>query len=310
MAMGMTEDDDGRIWLASYPDSGVACFDPAVRAFRDYGHVYHQNWRQYQRSIAADDSGWIYFAVGNTSSQIVALEPGGGEARPLLAEEERHQGSATSTATRTDACTGRRGAGAEGDWLRLYKGEAEAVGRHENRRPKPIITGSQGLFHADFPDGARLLECDTVEKRMVVQDADGSRREMAFDYTSEGAHIMGLAAAPDGTICGGTAFPMRFFRYDPAADEWTNREAFGQWNTVRATADRFFVGGYGGGFLLEWDPARDWVATEKGDESGNPRWWTQCSPAINRPHCLLATADGGGSSSAAPRDTGTPAADC
>ena len=66
MAMGMTEDDDGRIWLASYPDSGVACFDPAVRAFRDYGHVYHQNWRQYQRTVAADDSGWIYFAVGNT----------------------------------------------------------------------------------------------------------------------------------------------------------------------------------------------------------------------------------------------------
>ncbi len=292
MAMGMTEDDDGRIWLASYPDSGVACFDPAVRAFRDYGHVYLQNWRQYQRSIAADDSGWIYFAVGNTSSQIVALEPDGGEARPLLAEEERRQGSAQVYRDEDGRVYGQARAGAGGGWLLLYRGEAEAIGLHENRRPKAIITGSQGLFHADFPDGARLLVCDTVEKRMVVQDADGRRREMSFDYTSEGAHIMGLAAAPDGTICGGTAFPMRFFGYDPAGDGWTNRESFGQWNTVRAAGDRFFVGGYTGGFLLEWDPARDWVATEKGDEHGNPRWWTQCTPAINRPHCLLATADG------------------
>ena len=56
---------------------------------------------------------------------------------------------------------------------------------------------------------------------------------------------MGVAAAPDGTICGGTAFPMRFFSFDPRRDEWVNREAYGQWNTVARQGDRFFVGGYG-----------------------------------------------------------------
>ena len=75
MAMGMTEDDSGRIWAATHPDSGVLSYDPRTRAFRDYGHVYKQNWRQYPRSVAADAAGWIYFGIGSTASQIISLEP-------------------------------------------------------------------------------------------------------------------------------------------------------------------------------------------------------------------------------------------
>ena len=67
---------------------------------------------------------------------------------------------------------------------------------------------------------------------------------------------MGLAAAPDGTICGGTAFPMRFFSYNPDTDQWINRASYGQWNTIARQGDHFFVGGYRGGFLLDWDPSR------------------------------------------------------
>jgi hypothetical protein len=120
----------------------------------------------------------------------------------------------------------------------------------------------------------------------------GQEKRVAFDYTSEGAHIMGLATAPDGTICGGTAFPMRFFSYDPEIDAWVNRESYGQWNTVACQGSRFFVGGYGGGFLLDWDPAKEWVRTVKGNEDCNPRFLTQCTPAIHRPHELLAHPDG------------------
>ena len=295
MTMGMTEDDTGRIWSATYPDSAVACFDPASKDLRDYGSVYAQNWRQYQRFVAADDTGWVYFAVGNTASQIVALEPQSGEATPLLTDAERTQGTAYVYRDEDGAVYGLPLAGGEdGDlWLRLYEGRVERIGPHGSRRPKAIITGSQSLFHCDFPDGDRMVECDTVEKRLVVDGADGVRRELRFDYTSEGAHLMGLAAASDRTICGGTAFPMRYFRYDPVADDWTNRASFNQWNTVRAHGDRFFVGGYTGGFLLEWDPAKAWVHTTKeGGPLQNPRWWTDTAPAINRPHCLRVTADG------------------
>ena len=88
---------------------------------------------------------------------------------------------------------------------------------------------------------------------------------------------MGLATAPDGTICGGTAFPMRFFSYDPNTDQWTNRASYSQWNTVARQGDHFFVGGYPDGFLLDWDPARRWVPTEIDKPDSNPRFLIQCS---------------------------------
>jgi hypothetical protein len=293
MAMGMTEDDQGRIWAATYPDSGVVCFDPGTGRLRDYGHVYHQNWRQYQRYVAADQAGWVYFAVGNTASQIVALDPDSGQACPLFPEEERGRGSAYVYRDLDGKVYGVPLGGMEEGWYALYQGKADRVGRHDQRREKPIITGSQALFHVDFPTGRKLRTCDLVDRVLAVDDpATGQTWERRFAYTSEGAHVMGLALAPDQTICGGTAFPMRFFRFDPATSTWTNRASYGQWNTVARQGDRFFVGGYGAGFLLEWDPSRPWEPTEKDSAASNPRYLTECEPAINRPHCLLAHPNG------------------
>jgi len=289
--MGMTEDDRGRIWSASYPDSGLVCYDPATEKFKDYGHVYDQNWRQYQRSVAADDTGWIYFAVGNTASQIIAFEPESGQATPIMDESERETGTAHVYRNLNGKVYGLTVSG--GDiWYELYEGRATRVSQHEQQNEKPIITSHQGLFHRDFPDGSRLIECDLIDRRLVVDSPCGERRELGFDYTSEGAHLMGLAAAPDGTICGGTAFPMRFFSFNPKTDQWINRESHGQWNTVARQGDRFFVGGYTHGYLLEWDPSRPWIRTDKDNPDSNPRFLTECEPDINRPHALLAHPDG------------------
>ena len=291
MSMGMTEDDQGRIWSASYPDSGVVCYDPTAEELKDYGHVYDQNWRQYQRTVAADDTGWIYFAVGNTASQIIAFGPESGEATPIMDELERETGTAHVYRNLNGKVYGLTVSG--GDiWYELYEGRATRIGKHEQQNEKPIITSHQGLFHQDFPDGSKLIECDLIDRRLVVDSPAGERRELCFDYTSEGAHLMGLAAAPDGTICGGTAFPMRFFSFNPKADEWINRESHGQWNTVARQGDRFFVGGYTHGYLLEWDPSRPWIRTEKDNPDSNPRFLTECEPDINRPHALLAHPDG------------------
>jgi len=293
MAMGMTEDDAGRIWSVTYPDSGVVCFDPASRKFVDYGHVYKQNWRQYQRSVAADDAGWIYFAVGNTLGQIIAFDPATATATPIIPESERAQGSAYVYRDLNGRVYGMPPQGAENAWYELYRGRARKTGKLGEKREKPIITSSQGLFHRDFPSGKQLKSCDLVERQLVVEDPRTQQaKTLHFDYTSEGAHIMGLAVAPDGTICGGTAFPMRFFSYNPKTGAWTNRESYGQWNTVARQGDRFFVGGYTHGFLLEWDPARPWAPTEKGKPDSNPLFLTECEPTINRPHDLLAHPDG------------------
>ncbi len=293
MAMGMTEDDNGVIWSVTYPNSGVVSFDPKTRRFRDYGHVHKENWRQYQRYVAADDAGWIYFAVGSTASHIIAFDPKTGKAAAMIPQGERARGTAYVYRDVDGKVYGQPVRGATGNWYELYQGRAGKMARPKRIRRKPIITSHQGLFHGVFPDGKRLRSCDLVTRVLVVEDPGTKQvKRLSFDYESQGAHVMGLAAAPNGTICGGTAFPMRFFSYDPKSDVWTNRASYGQWNTVARQGKRFFVGGYGGGFLLEWDPSRKWAATRRGGKDCNPLFLTQCTPAIHRPHELLAHPDG------------------
>jgi hypothetical protein len=293
MAMSMTEDDNGVIWSVTYPSSGVACFNPKTRAFKDYGHVYQQNWAQYPRYVAADDAGWVYFGIGSTVSQIIVFDPKTGKATPVVPEDQRGHGFGYVYRDVDGKVYGLAVDSQKNNWLMFHKGQVTPIGKRETTQPKPFITGSQGLFHPNFPDGKRIKTFDLVDRVLVVEDPKTQKtKTVRFDYKSEGAHIMGLATAPDNTLCGGTAFPMRFFRYDPKKDEWTNRASYGQWNTVVRQDDRFFVGGYGGGFLLEWDPSKPWVATERGKKDSNPLFLIQTEPTINRPHELLAHPDG------------------
>jgi hypothetical protein len=294
MAMSMTEDDNGVIWSITYPQSGVVSFNPKTREFRDYGYLYEQNWPQYQRFAAADDLGWIYFSVGNTASQIIAFDPVTGRANPMLSETERRPGSAYVYRDLDGKVYGQSIRKEDADWYEFYRGIGRKIGRHGLIKRKPIVTGSQELFHIDFPDGRKIRECDLMERRLIVEDPRTKAvNEVRFTYSSDGADIMEVAAAPDGTLCGGTAFPMRFFSYNPKTDEWVNRIAYGQWNTIACHEERFFIGGYTGGFLLEWNPFRPWVSTEKNKVGCNPLFLTEAAPTINRPHRILVHPDGG-----------------
>lgn len=292
MAMSMTEDDNGVIWSATYPSSGLASYNPKTGEFKDYGHLYKQNWAQYPRSIAADDTGWVYFGIGSTLGQVISVNPETGQATPLIPEGERVQGAGSVIRDVNGKVYGHNG-GNPAKWMELYKGQATPLEKAPALKPRPIIASSQGLFHRPFPSGKTLVKCDLVERELVVQAAEGGERKtVKFDYTSEGAHIMGVCTAPNNTICGGTAFPMRYFGYDPAQDKWDNRPGLCQWNTVARQGDRFYVGGYGHGVLLEWDPAKPWVDPVKGKADSNPLYVADSHPDINRPHELLAHPDG------------------
>jgi len=292
MSMGMTEDDNGVIWSVSYPDSGVVAFNPKTREFRDFKSVHKENWPQYQRHVAADDTGIVYFGIGMTNTQIIALDPTTSKSTSLIPEAERKNGgTAYVYRNKNGKVYGQAQKGPDSPWYEFYQGKATKIGAH-TPDPKPIITDSQILFHQKFPDGRILQQCNTVERKMVVFDpATSTTKDLTFDYKSEGAWIMGLATAPDGTISGGSSFPMRFFSYNPKTDEITNRTAYGQWNTVAAIKDKFFVGGYPRGFLLEWDPSKPWVNTEKGKPGCNPLYHIEITPVIHRPHTLLPLAD-------------------
>lgn len=294
MSMSMTEDDNGVIWSATYPQCGIVAYNPKTGEFRDFGHVHKENWAQYPRSIATDDAGWVYFAIGYTRSHILALNPQTGEVAPMIPESDRRQGMAFVFRATDGKVYGQPLQGKEGNWYEFHKGVARKIGNlPKDVRPKPFIAGSQGLFHRVFPDGKRIRSLDLSERLLVVEDPKtGEGKRVGFDYTTEGGHIMGVAVAPNGSICGGTAFPFYFFRYDPKTNQWERHPCYGQWNTVAKQGDRFFVGGYTGGFLLEWNPFAPWTGTVKDDPNSNPRYLADSAPDINRPHELLAHPDG------------------
>lgn len=289
-AMGMTEDDDGVIWSVAYPQDGVVSFNPKTREFKDYGEVYKQNWSQYPGSVAADDAGWIYFGLGYTASQIVAFDRTSGKAKPILDEAERKKGHAYVYRDLDGKVYGQPLKGGEGDWIELYRGSARKIGSHEPR-PKTVLAAGR-LLHKASPDDAKIA-CDLVRRRLVVEGPQGgARKELPFEYATDGAIIMGEAVAPDGSIRGGTAFPMHMFSLDAKKDALTNRPAYGQWNIVLADRESFFVGAYGGGHLLEWQPSKPWVDTDPAKSGGNPAHLAAADPQITRPSRLLATPDG------------------
>ena len=294
MAMSMTEDDRGVIWSVTYPNSGLVSFDPRTREFHDYGSLNKENWRQYPRSIAADDAGWIYFSLGSTARQIVIFDPQTGRATPLLFCQ-------AAFPTGVSDCIAIRAARSKRRWRQSRNTPAtnSTGAKHANSHRLPPANPGRSLPEARrfskkrFPDGKQLKLFDLLERRLAVEDPKTKKsHEVRFDYVSEGAYVVGLTTAPNGTICGGSSFPMRFFSYDPRADAWTRCACYGQWNTTARQGDRFFAGGYGHGFLLEWDPSRPWLATDQNKADSNPRFLTQCHPTINRPHALLPHPDG------------------
>jgi hypothetical protein len=294
MAMSMTEDGHGVIWSATYPQCGVVSFNPKTKAFHDYGHVYKQDWNQYPRSIAADDAGWIYIADGMTATQLLMLDPRSGKVTPVLEGNDRKKGTATVYPDKDGKVYGKASESADEQWYELYKGTAHKIapGQHKTSHPKPIITGSQALAHKDFPDGRKIASLDLVNRKLITIAPDGKAHEVAFDYKSEGAIVMGAQTSPDGTIGGGTTFPMRFFHYDPKHDELTNTAAYGQWNTTTVQGSHFFAGGYPGGFLLDYDPSQPWVPTVKDKAGCNPLFLTDCDPELHRPTITFAHPDG------------------
>jgi len=289
MAMSMTEDDNGNIWSVTYPDAGLVCYNPKTKEFFDYGPLKKENWAQYPRYIAVDDKNWVYVGIGYTRSNIIAFNPQTKQIKYMLEENEREQGGASLFRATDGKVYGVPSSGKKDNWYEFYNGEKRRIGALPSEiKSKKYISGSQTLFHKVFPDGKIIKDLDLTERILIIEEPKTKEElKIKFDYKTEGAHIMGITVSPDGTICGGTAFPFYFFKYDPKTDNWTRYPCYGQWNTIDTADKKVFVGGYTGGFLLEYDPFLPWKGTTKNDENSNPKYITESSPDINRPHDLL-----------------------
>ncbi len=288
MAMSMTEDDQGMIWSATYPQSGVVSFHPQTGEFRDYGSLHKEKWEQYPRTIAADNAGWIYWGIGTAASQIFSLDPLTGLSKPMFAEANRRQGYASVYRDRNGRVYGRLSENAQEEEYEFYKGEKQKKGKRNEKKQKFYIASTQALFHKVFPDGTQLADFNLAQRFLTVFNPKiHEKKKISFDYKSEGANIVSVATCPDKTICGGVWFPMYFFRYSPGNHDWMRHAAYGQFNTLGRNDTRLYVGGYPEGFLLEWNPKREWTGTVKGKRDSNPLCLATAEPIMNRPHKLL-----------------------
>lgn len=294
MAMGMTEDDKGRIWAATYPKSGLICYDPQTGQLTDYGYVHQENWAQYQRYMAADDKGWIYFAIGNTFSQIMAFNPLTRETKPILQPSQRKRGMAYVYRDNNGKVYGQALREDGADWYELYKGNAKNIGDSHHVDEKKILTGSQALRLLNFPNGERIGGVDLINRKLTIEMPSGQdARKVDFDYTTEGTWVMGIAASPDKkSIVGGSSFPMRLLRYDVNGDAWTHQPAYGQFNALTTYGKYVFFGSYPGGNLIVWDTEKPYTGTRDQDAASNPRLLFHCSPVIHRPHRVIVHPDG------------------
>ena len=292
MAMGMTEDDEGRIWAVTYPNSGVVSYDPATSTFTDYGYLNQENWAQYQRYMAADDQGWIYFGIGETNSQIIAFNPKTRQVNKLLEPNERKRGSAYLYRNNDGKVYGQALSDKNGIWYEMYKGAIKSIGTGHQSDPKPIITGSQALRHVSFPDGGKLIDLDLIEKVLTTQNAAGKNTTVSFDYPSEGCWVMGVGTSPDNqSVIGGSSFPMRQFNYSVADDKWSSRAALGQYNALTTDGQYVFYGSYPSGNLVMWDTKKPFKTQSANPNDNNPRVLYQCTPVIHRPHRVLVHSD-------------------
>src|SRR5690606_11137727 len=155
-----TEDDNGHIWAVTYPNSGVVCFDPKEKKIADFGYVHQENWAQYQRFVATDRNGWLYFAIGNTASQVVAFHPGTGQSHALLEPKERKRGLAYLYPGTDGKVYGKALHGSNEPWFMLYDGKKVYLGDDQPAEEKLIRTGSQTLKLFHFPDGQKVVKLD------------------------------------------------------------------------------------------------------------------------------------------------------
>lgn len=289
-AMSMHEDDNGVIWSATYPEGGLASYNPRTREFIDHGAVNKEKWAQYPRSVTSADDGWIYSGIGNTNGQISAYNPATKESRSLLSMEERPNPSSAVVARGVD---GKAYGRINNVFYGLLDGKAQKIEKWPDKMASPGITSSQNLFHQNFPNGDKVLRLNMSEGVMTVS-IKGEERTLNFKYSSDGCRITGVAAVGDGNLYGGTAFPMRFFKLDTKTNTLSNKSANGyQFNTMLGNKDNYYVGAYYGGHILRYRPAEEWTGfPKKVDLTSNPAYYGKFSKVSLRPHALAITEDG------------------
>ena len=278
-AMSLTEDKDGRIWAATYPNNQLVSFNPQNSSLQNHGQLAKESWTQYPRSIAADAHGWVYVGSGLAASQIYAYNIQSHATQALLPSTQRVSGAAVVGQSESNVVYARNGQ----QQFMLANGKASGLSARDQVAASNLKTGAQNMVDRDFPSGRRLVSVDMHDRTLVTRDASGQQKSVKFNYTTQGAALTFVCATGDNKVCGGTRFPMHTFYYSAGDNKFDSKQLPRQPNVMAALGSRLYVAAYPDGKLFQ--------ESENGknefDEVLNSY------PTINRPHAMLIM--GGGS---------------
>lgn len=299
MAMMMTEDDHGVIWMATYPKAHLMSFDPESRKFTEYGAINDETWPQYPRSLAVDDAGWVYAGIAFTKGQIIAFDPLTKVKKKLVPEEERVVGSFDIRSPfHTRATQGTVWRAKDGKvyarlpnsqdrpWFKLHAGEVERVESVNGVEPRLEVAGSQFLYQGKLSDGREITDLDVPKKTYRLKEADGNVQDISFSYPSSGARISSLALGPDGRVYGSTGHPLQFFALSPSGEISLAPEAEGgHVNAITSMGSSVFGAIYTQGVLIQHD-------TDGESKKLEIKRLAQAGEAVLRPFGLIGLANG------------------
>lgn len=278
-AMSLTEDKDGRIWAATYPNNQLVSFNPQNSSLQNHGQLAKESWTQYPRSIAVDAHGWVYVGSGLAASQIYAYNIQSHATQALLSSSQRVSGTAVVTQSQSNVVYARNGR----QQFMLTNGKASGLSAGAQVAESNLKGGAQNLVDREFPSGRRLVSVDMHDRTLVTRDASGQQKTVKFNYTAQGAALTFVCATGDNKVCGGTRFPMHTFYYNAGDNKFDSKQLPRQPNVMAALGSRLYVAAYPDGKLFQ--------ESENGKNEFSEV--LNAYPSINRPHAMLIM--GGGS---------------
>lgn len=279
IAMSLTEDKDGRIWAATYPNNQLVSFNPQNSSLQNHGQLAKESWTQYPRSIAVDAHGWVYVGSGLAASQIYAYNIQSHATQALLSSSQRVSGTAVVTQSQSNVVYARNGR----QQFMLTNGKASGLSAGAQVAESNLKGGAQNLVDREFPSGRRLVSVDMHDRTLVTRDASGQQKTVKFNYTTQGAALTFVCATGDNKVCGGTRFPMHTFYYNAGDNKFDSKQLPRQPNVMAALGSRLYVAAYPDGKLFQ--------ESENGKNEFSEV--LNAYPSINRPHAMLIM--GGGS---------------
>lgn len=272
----MDEDQNGRIWIGSYPGADLTVYDPETGEFTRYGRM--SSLDKYNYPLVAPD-GKIACRIWPTRPHVVVFDPATRESYLVGPITFRGQGT-VRLERRRDGNLYVITSG-HGNFL-ISGNEGIAVATLPGKMPRPAL-----------PDGSTFAFSDGTEqiyRTLSIRRPFGSVRTFELDYRASGSDIFYVHTGPDGLIYGSSILPLHLFRFNPASTELVDlgkcSRSAGEAYSMANLNGKLYISSYPAARISVYDPALPYQYGTSPD--ANPRELGRLDDISYRPRSTLA----------------------